>query len=84
METNCEEDFLMFLHGGEHFTGQVTGAGRRLSLICFSLSQRFLFLLLLLIDFLAVRPGLLGLLLLSLRGGSESLRLLGLLADNSE
>ena len=73
----------MFLHGGEHFTSQVTGAGRGLSLICFSLSQRLLLLLLLLINFLAVSSGLLGLLLLSLRGGRQSLGLLGLLEDNA-
>ena len=79
METNGEENLLMFLHGGKHFTSQVTGAGRGLSLICFPLSQRLLLLLLLLINFLAVSPALLGLLLLGLSGGSESLRLLGLL-----
>ena len=79
MQTDGEEHLLVLLHGGEHLAREILTFRLGLLLIGFPLCYRFLFLLLLLVNFLAVRANIIGLFLLSLSGGCSPLCLFSFL-----
>ena len=83
VQADREEHLLVLLHRGEHLARQIFALRLRLLLIRLPLSQRLLFLLLLLIDLLAVgATNRVRFLLLSISSSLQPLSLLQLLVNN--